>query len=39
MEKITELYESYLSKDKEERQINERIIDYEMKISRLEKKI
>ena len=38
MEKITELYESYLSKDKEERRINERIIDYEMKISRLEKK-
>ena len=27
MEKITELYESYLSKDKEERRINERIIE------------
>ena len=38
MKKITELYDSYLSKDKEERRINERIIDYEIKISRLEKK-
>ena len=38
MEKITELYESYLSKDKEERKINEKIIDHEIQISKLEKK-
>ena len=38
MEKITELYELYLSKDKEERKINEKIIDHETQISKLEKK-
>lgn len=38
MEKITELYENYLAKDREERRINELIIEHEMKIERLEKK-
>ena len=38
MEYITELYNDYLAKDKEERKINERIIDHEIQISRLEKK-
>ena len=38
MEKITELYEAYLAKSQEERRINERIIDRELQIARLEKK-
>ena len=38
MEKITELYDAYLAKEREERRINERIIDRELQIARLEKK-
>ena len=38
MEKITELYNAYLAKEREERRINERIIDRELQIARLEKK-
>lgn len=38
MEKITELYNAYLAKEHEERRINERIIDRELQIERLEKK-
>ena len=38
MKKITELYDSYLAKEREERRINERIIDRELQIARLEKK-
>ena len=38
MEKITELYNAYLEKSQEERRINERIIDRELQIARLEKK-
>ena len=38
MQKITELYDAYLAKEREERRINERIIDRELQIARLEKK-
>ena len=38
MKNITELYDSYLAKEREERCINERIIDRELQIARLEKK-
>ena len=38
MEKITELYNAYLEKSQEERRINERIIDRELQIEKLEKK-
>ncbi len=38
MEKITELYDAYLAKSQEERRINERIIDRERQIARLNKK-
>ena len=38
MKKITELYDAYLAKEREERRINERIIDRELQIARLEKK-
>ena len=38
MEKITELYNAYLAKEREERRINERIIDRERQIARLNKK-
>ena len=38
MEKITELYNAYLQKSQEERRINERIIDHERQIARLNKK-
>ena len=38
MKNITELYDAYLAKEREERRINERIIDRELQIARLEKK-
>ena len=38
MKNITEIYDSYLAKEREERRINERIIDRELQIARLEKK-
>ena len=38
MKNINELYNAYLAKDQEERRINERIVDRELQIKRLEKK-
>ena len=38
MQKTTELYDAYLAKEREERRINERIIDRELQIARLERK-
>ena len=38
MKTITELYDAYLAKEREEHRINERIIDRELQIERLEKK-
>lgn len=38
MNSIQEIYNNYLAKEREERRINERIIDRELQIKRLEKK-
>ena len=38
MKNINELYNAYLAKEQEERRINEKIVERELQIKRLEKK-